>query len=50
MNIAIDELEGCHEKEGEGGKGLKVGGRSAETRRDEGQRGRARRARTSECE
>jgi hypothetical protein len=25
--IAIDELEGCHEEEGEGGEGLTVGGR-----------------------
>jgi hypothetical protein len=27
MAIAIDEFEGCHEEEGEGGKELEVGGR-----------------------
>jgi hypothetical protein len=25
--IAIDEIEGCHKEEGEGGEGLEVGGR-----------------------
>jgi hypothetical protein len=50
VGIAIDEFEGCHEEEGEGGDALEVGGKAGEVEGamrlaaacgDKGRRGRA---------